>query len=170
MFVLLKEAHPNVACKLHLYRDVFRSSFNLRFGFPRSDTCQKCDSYYVKLLNAADETERNKILIESELHHRKAEKSYSTLKEDSELAKNNSNLIVLTTDLQQVLFTPSLTHSNVFYQRQYSCYNYGVHDAANGNATMHLWHETVAKRGSAEIASCLLLYTYCEYISTPCTR
>lgn len=56
MFVLLKEAHPNVACKLHLYRDVFRSSFNLRFGFPRSDTCQKCDSYYVKLLNAADET------------------------------------------------------------------------------------------------------------------
>jgi hypothetical protein len=67
------------------------------------------------------------------------------LKEDSELAKNNSNLIVLTTDLQQVLFTPSLTHSNVFYQRQYPCYNYGVHDAANGNATMHLWHETVAK-------------------------
>jgi hypothetical protein len=153
--------HANYTCTVTY---IFRSSFNLRFGFPRSDTCQKCDSYYVKLLNAADETERNKILTESELHHRKAEKSYSTLKEDSELAKNNSNLIVLTTDLQQVLFTPSLTHSNVFYQRQYSCYNYCVHDAANGNATMHLWHETVAKRGSAEIASCLLLYIVSTFL------
>nr|CAI5817612.1 unnamed protein product [Callosobruchus analis] len=63
-------------------------------------------------------------------------------------------------DLEQVLYCPTLTHSSVFYQRQLATYNYAIHDAAEGNATMMLWHEAMAHRGSTEIASSLLFYIW----------
>lgn len=83
---------------------MFRSEFNSRFGTPRSDTCQYCDKFYTKLVDANSEDEKTKILHESEMHHRRAEKAYSTLSDDIQLAKENKNIIVLRTDLQQVFF------------------------------------------------------------------
>lgn len=103
-----------------------------------------------------DDETRKKIAAEAELHHRKAEKAYETLHRDAETAKQNQNFVVLCVDLQQVLFTPNLTHSDVFYQGQYSNYNYAVHNMSNSQVTMYLWHESVAKCGSAEITSCLI--------------
>lgn len=88
----------------------------------------------------------------------RAEAAYAQLKEDQKTSQVNKNIVVLFTDLQQVLFCPNLTHSSVFYQRQYSSYNYAVHDGASGDACMMLWHEPVGQRGSTEIASCLLRY------------
>jgi hypothetical protein len=158
MAIMFNEKHPENKVNVHFYRDTFNSEFNLRFGAPRSDTCPKCDRLFVRLVNATSADERRKIAMESELHHRKAEKSYACLKEDTVSAKENPRLHVVFTDLEQVLFSPNLTHSNVFYQRQYSTYNYAVHSADKGDATMFLWHESVAKRGSAEIASCFLKY------------
>ncbi|XP_050298547.1 uncharacterized protein LOC126737611 [Anthonomus grandis grandis] len=128
MFILFKGKHPVVKCSEKLYRDIFRSDFNLRFGTPRSDTCQYCDKFYVKLIEVRSEEEKNNISRESEIHHRRAEKGYSALSDDIKLAKENKNTIVLCTDLQQVLFCPTLKHSSVFYQRQYSCYNQAVHN------------------------------------------
>lgn len=158
MFILFKGKHPDAKCSEKLYRDIFRSDFNLRFGTPRSDTCQYCDKFYAKLVEARSEEEKNNISHESEIHHRRAEKAYSALSDDIKLAKENKNTIVLCTDLQQVLFCPTLKHSSVFYQRQYSCYNQAVHNMGTNDVFMCFWHESVAKRGSAEIASCLLKY------------
>lgn len=53
-------------------------------------------------------------------------------------------------------FCPTLTHSSVFYQRQLSCYNLGINNVGQRYSVMNLWNETIAKRGSAEIASCIL--------------
>lgn len=88
----------------------------------------------------------------------KAQLGYDNLKLDMEAAKMTPNLHVVFTDLQQVLFCPTLKHSSVFYQRQLSCYNYGIHDAASNNASMMLWNETIGRRGSTEISSCFLRY------------
>lgn len=163
MYVLFKEKYPFANCNEKLYRDIFRSDFNLRFGAPRSDTCTYCDRLYAQLITANSDQEVSKISTESELHHRRAEKAYKTLQEDIDLAKQNPNTTVLCTDLQQVLFCPTLQHSSVFYQRQYSCYNQAIHNMGTNDVFMCFWHECIAKRGSAEISSCLLKYITTYY-------
>ena len=122
MYKLFKAKFPELDVKLRLYRDVF-SEYNFKFGVPRSDTCKYCDNLYMQLQCAENEAARNKITVESELHHRKAEAGYKALSADIAASKRaNTNVICM--DLQQVLFCPTLTHSSVFYQRQYSCYNF----------------------------------------------
>ncbi|KAJ4438117.1 hypothetical protein ANN_14056 [Periplaneta americana] len=37
---MFEEKYPDTHVSIHQYRDVFRSRFNLKFGLPRSDTCQ----------------------------------------------------------------------------------------------------------------------------------
>ncbi|CAH1997534.1 unnamed protein product [Acanthoscelides obtectus] len=158
MFRLFKEKYPDANnISFRVYHDIFKSKFNLRFGLPRSDTCSYCDKLFMKLCSTDDANEKKKIEIESEIHHRKAEAGYKTLKDDTETSKLNPNYVVLCTDLQQVLFCPNLTHSSVFYQRQFSTYNYAVHNMGEENATMLLWHEAM------EIASALLFYITNKY-------
>lgn len=163
MYSLFCEKYPGTKLKLHKYREVFNDNFNLRFGLPRSDTCKTCDKFFIQMTTTDNESERNKIKIESEIHHRKAEKAYSSLADDVNTAKNNPNCVVLCVDLQQVIFTPNLKHSDIFYQRQYSNYNFAIHNMGNDHVTMCLWHETVAKRGSSEIASCIIRYITTQY-------
>lgn len=158
MYNLFKEMSPEVRVSKHFYEDTFRSDFNLQFGTPRSDSCATCDKYYNDLVSAETEEARDSILKESEFHHRRAEKAYSSLNGDIMIAKENVSVVVLCVDLQQVLFCPTLTHSNVFYQRQLATYNFAVSNMLNNETVMHVWNETTAKRGSAEIASCILKY------------
>lgn len=158
MYRLFQEKFPDIKASYDTYRSIFRSDFNLRFGTPRSDTCKVCDKFYIQLIAADNDESHQRISNESKLHHMKSEKAYSQLKEDSEFARTNSNNVVLCVDLQQVIFTPNLSHSDVFYQRQYSNYNFAVHNMGNQKVMMFQWHESLAKRGSAEIASCLLQY------------
>ena len=88
----------------------------------------------------------------------RAEAGYKTLRQNTEIAKVNPNYVGLCTDLQQVLFCPNLTHSSIFYQRQFSTYNYAINNMGNNTATMMVWHAAMAHRGSTEIASALLFY------------
>lgn len=59
-------------------------------------------------------------------------------------------------DIQQVLFVPTLTHSDMFYLSQLSCYNLGIHLSDSTHAFMCMWHEGVSGRGGNEVASTLL--------------
>lgn len=67
-----------------------------------------------------------------------------------------SNTCTLSIDLQQVLSIPALTHTQMYYLRQLSCYNLGMHVGDNAEVLLNLWHEAMHGRGSNEIASCLL--------------
>lgn len=163
MYSLFIEQYPELQVKFRLYRDVFAQS-QYKFGMPRSDTCRYCDKLYMQLQCAETAEAMVKITQESDLHHIKAEAGYRFLKEDIASSKlPNSNKHVLCVDLQQVLFCPTLTHSSVFYQRQYSCYNFCIHNGGTNEARMNLWHESVAGRGSAEIASSILKYVQDRY-------
>ncbi|KAK7167173.1 hypothetical protein R3I94_001543 [Phoxinus phoxinus] len=156
MFRLYKENNPTSTAKFWLYRDLFKQQ-NLSFGQPRSDTCAKCDALFSKLTAATTDGERLKISAESELHHRKAEKAYTQLQADTEWAKANDDCHVICIDMQGVVFTPNLTHSNVYYQRQLANYNLCIQEMGTDDPpTMWLWHESIAHRGSIEVASCLL--------------
>ena len=144
-------------CSQSAYRSIFRKDFNIKFGRPRTDTCAKCDKLFVALKNASSDEVINEIMKESEEHHLKAEKTYAALKQDTTLSQVEvPDHMVIAIDLEQVLYAPNLTHSNVFYQRQLSVYNFGVHFTSDNSAVMSIWNETVAGRGASEVCSCLL--------------
>lgn len=151
------QEHPEVTVSKTMYRTVFHQ-LKLKIGLPRSDTCKVCDSLFLKLRLAKTEEERSLIQLESERHHLEADSAYKELKNDEDKAKQNHNITVLCVDLQQVLLCPTLTHSSMFYQRQLSSYNFAVNNLGKNNVTFYTWNETIAKRGSAEISSCILNY------------
>ena len=158
MYRAFKEKYPQTIVTYKFYSEVFHTDFpDLRFGRPRSDTCGSCDKYNNKI-KACDSTDPDKknLINALQLHHRKAEKATATLTHDmAESQKINCDTNVITIDLEQVLFLPSLTHSSMFYSRQLSCYNLDVHLSDTESAHMCLWEETLTGRGGNEIASCL---------------
>uniref|UniRef100_A0A8D8SDE5 Uncharacterized protein n=1 Tax=Cacopsylla melanoneura TaxID=428564 RepID=A0A8D8SDE5_9HEMI len=154
MFRLFQRDRESRNVTYSLYRKIFNSDFKLRFGVPRSDTCKKCDRYFAQLILAENDETENRIHEESSSHHMESETAYKQLATDSA----NSQSTTLCVDLQQVLFTPMLTHADVFYQRQLSSYNFNIRNMTKNEANMFLWNECIGKRGSKDIASCILLY------------
>jgi len=148
-------AKPQV--KEWLYRKIFNEEFNLSFGYPRSDTCEKCDLLHVAIQNASDE-QREEHQEELAEHQEKASQGYSSLKKDTDTTKLRTNHQLITFDLMQNLPVPTLTHSSMFYSRQLWVYNFGIHNATSHSASMYMWDETVASRGADEICSCLQTY------------
>ncbi|KAJ8724304.1 hypothetical protein PYW08_015778 [Mythimna loreyi] len=68
---------------------------------------------------------------------------------------HDSDIRVVQFDLQQQMYLPTLTHTQMYYSRQLACVNMGIHLEDEGKGIMFLWNETVGQRGSNEIASCL---------------
>jgi len=78
------------------------------------------------------------------------------LKADRIVAKQgDSNVHVVTFDLQSTLPTPRLSSNIVYYKRQLMVYNLGIHDCKTEVGYMYAWHEGQASRGAQEIASCI---------------
>ncbi|KAG8251149.1 hypothetical protein J6590_086294 [Homalodisca vitripennis] len=50
----------------------------------------------------------------------------------------------------------AMNHCQVYYLRQLSCFNLGLHMADNNQGFMFVWHEGKSGRGGSEIASCIL--------------
>lgn len=157
LFVAFQKRYPEVSVNYRFYADVFKKHFpNLRFGRPRSDTCSTCDLLSNKMkADPADHTLSAKL----NLHHRKAESARKNMQEDSiDSQQPNSNTLVLSMDLEQIISIPTLTHSEMYYSRQLSCYNFDIHCADNNKATMFLWDESLTGRGGNEIGSALLKF------------
>ncbi|KAK5640415.1 hypothetical protein RI129_011226 [Pyrocoelia pectoralis] len=158
MYRTFKEKYPRSIVTYKFYSEIFHTEFpHLRFGRPRSDTCGICDKYTNKIKACDPGPEKKNLINALELHHRKSEKARLTMTHDmAGSQKINSDTNVVSIDLEQVLFLPTLTHSAMFYSRQLSCYNLDVHLSDTECAYMCLWEETLTGRGGNEIASCLL--------------
>ena len=141
--------------KEYLYRKIFTEEFNIGFGYPRSDTCEKCDLLKLSLSIPQSDSDREQLQTE---HHEKASQGYQSLRTDSARAKKDPETLTIAFDLEQNLPVPTLTHSSMFYLRQLWVYNFGIRVCSDQSAFMCIWNETIAGRGSNEIVSCLLDY------------
>ena len=159
IYRLFKEKYPDILANLTLYSKIFKRDFNLHFGTIQSDTCKESDKNWAQLIVAGNEEERKKIEQESSVHNITADKAYKTLSVNSA----NANYITLCIYLQQVLFTPKLTHPDVYYQWQNSLCNLCVHNMTDDQANMFFWHGSLAKSGLKLIGSCLLKYIISTY-------
>lgn len=150
------------------FRRIFCEDFNIGFKLPKSDTCATCDSLNMQINSMAPDDEGLEILQnERKIHVENAEMAQDTIKQLASLAsKDPAKYHVIALDLQQVLPTPKLTVSHAFYKRKLSTYNLGIHDLGTNRGYMFVWNESIAERGSDEIASCLLKYLQCQNISS----
>ncbi|CAB1337788.1 unnamed protein product, partial [Coregonus sp. 'balchen'] len=150
MYRLYKEKNPMAKAKFWLYRISHLAN-------KAPTIALKCYRFYKKLSSVATGEDKG-------FGGEKAEKAYSQLQKDTEWAKANSDCHVRCVDLQGVMYTPSLSHTNIYYQRQLSNYNLSVQDLGTEEPeTMCIWHEGVAHRGSLEVASCVLKWVQTKF-------
>ena len=141
------------------YRRTFCCDFNLGFAAPKTDTCKTCCAAEIQVKACADSNDRKKLDDEWSLHKQQAQKAFEMLHNDTVIsAESSEKQLTLAFDLQQTLPTPKLSVGPAYYCRKIMTYNIGIHNCGTNTATMMLWPETVAGRGSEEIASCLLKY------------
>lgn len=156
----VKEHEEQVATptiKYSYYAKVFNEEFNLSFGYPKSDTCGVCEQFKVEL--QSDESQViSSVRKRHEEHLRSAEKFYSELRLDTEMAKMNKHVSTVTFDFQQNLPLPHLPVGDLFYMHQLWLYVFGVHSCGDNEVSMFCWPESIAKRGSDEVISCLHAY------------
>ena len=147
---------------------VFNRDFNLGFGLPRSDTCATCDKFNIVIKSDPNDMGARQQLAD---HQDMADKGYQTMRGDKKAAVASSSgksrplgsaafssvdaVDMISFDFQQNLPTPNLHHSDMFFARQLWTYNFEIHDCVADKEYMCMWDETIAKRGSAEVASCL---------------
>ncbi|MEM6612842.1 MAG: hypothetical protein AAF652_11440, partial [Cyanobacteria bacterium P01_C01_bin.72] len=141
--------------KYSFYKHIFLTEYNLGFGQPRTDTCSQCDRLQNKIENATNEAEKKKLEDEKRCHVTKADNAYNLLKNLQKSAAEDEKTAMYTFDFQQNLPSPTLHSNDMFYCRMLWTYNFALHDCKTQDGIMHLWDETIAKRGSSEVCSCL---------------
>lgn len=152
------EKYPETRVTRKFYITVFKNNFKqLRFRAPRVDTCRTCDRLHCALKAAITPIEVDSKKQDLEAHHMKAESARAIHNADVAFSKmpNNHDVVCISIDLQQIFSLPTLTHSDMYYLRQCSCYNFGVHIHNTSNAFMCMWDETQGSKGANDIASCL---------------
>ncbi len=156
LYRAFKLKYPDTTISHRYYYRVFKKDFpNLSFKQPRMDTCKTCDLLNLKSKSSNEEGRKAK--VELELHHRKTEAAFQTVKDDFRgSTMPGSDTCTVTMDLQKVFPLPKLTHSAMYYSRQLSCFNFGIHIADSGDGIMCIWHEGQFGRGANQMASSLL--------------
>lgn len=151
-----KDINPEVSYDFY-YRH-FNSNYNISFGHPRSDTCQKCDKLENSIAAEENAEIKAKLNQEKSLHLAKAETFYKSLKEKSTLAKVDKSIEVLCFDYQQNMPLPHIPSGDVFYKRQLWVFNFCIHSAKTGESKFYMYDEITAKKGCNEVVSFLLHY------------
>lgn len=142
----------------NIYRKIFKEH-NLGFRKPVVDTCNECDEFRMKI-KMANEVEKKNLSNQLSEHHDKAQKVYETKRADVQQAKSDSTVETVSFDLQKCLPTPNLTCGKAYYCRQLYTLNLTMFETDNcsNKACCYMWNESIARRGSQEIASCLYKY------------
>ena len=158
LYLAFRLKFPDINATYKYYMEVFKKDFpHLRFGRPKTDTCSVCDLHNNKIKCCQNDIDKNSTKEKLELHQRKAEKARIKMEEDANMSQvPTANITMMSIDLEQVLFLPTLTHTQMFYSRQLSCYNLGIHISDTATAHMCLWDESITGRGGNEISSALL--------------
>lgn len=147
-----KEDHKD-AQKFWLYDKIFATEFNLGFHKPKKDVCSFCDAY-----GKMSEKEKQENRNEFDKHQQRKQEARMKKQEDKQRSMENEMIKTINFDLQKVLVTPKAQINELYYSRKLATYNFTIFDVVSKETVCNMWWETIAKRGSCEIASCLLNY------------
>ncbi|KAF0699609.1 Uncharacterized protein FWK35_00038188 [Aphis craccivora] len=138
---------------LRQYTDIFNEHFNYSFFKPKKDLCDVCEKFKLA-------TPEEKVLLKTSNEEHLKNKSIARDKKniDKTRAINDPEVCVAVFDLQKVLITPKSEVSSFYYKRKLATYNFTVYDIGKKIGYCYTWNEREAKRGSSEIATCLLKF------------
>ncbi|KAK3912725.1 Replicase polyprotein 1ab [Frankliniella fusca] len=144
---------PNRIASLRQYRDIFNKEFNLKFFRPKKDQCSRCLSWKNKTVQ--ERTQEATAKYEKHLSDKRLSQDLKT--QDIEYIKGNSDktVCVATCDLEKVFLCPKGENSEFFYESKLSLYNFTIFVSGEQQGFCYVWDQTVGRRGSAEITSCL---------------
>lgn len=138
---------------LRQYTDIFNTEFNLSFFKPKKDQCDVCKVYK---LACPEEKLKQKDLYDEHLLNKSSARKLKN--EDKRRALADPTFCVAVFDLQKVLTAPQCEVSSFYYKRKYATYNFTIFDIGKRQGYCYMWTESDAKRGSNEIATCLLKF------------
>ena len=136
--------------KEHVYRSIFCADFNFGFHVPKKDQCRVCNEYKLD--------ESNTTYVE---HLHRKEQARQLKSSDKEHANNDPSHCTATFDSHKVLCCPSGKVGTIYYKRKLATYNLTVFELNTKYGYCYMWDETVVKRGSCEIGSCLWKWFQC---------
>uniref|UniRef100_A0ABD2X5R0 DUF7869 domain-containing protein n=1 Tax=Trichogramma kaykai TaxID=54128 RepID=A0ABD2X5R0_9HYME len=139
------------------YAKVLQENFNLSFHKPKKDKCALCHQY------KESTPEQKELLKDRRIEHLKNKKIARKLINQSVIeANSDSSIAVIHFDFQKVSTTSKCEVSNLYYMSKLVVLNLTFYDLATNLDTCYVWNETVAKKGSNEVAS--ILMRQIEYI------
>ena len=144
--------HINIPYKA--YWSIFRT-FNIHFGYPRSDTCATCDSLQQKINSATDEGIKSQYTLEKTLHLKKAD-AFLKEKRNFIMKAKEGVITCISFDFMQNLPLPHIPSGPVYYSRQLWYNVFGVHDLSDDFVTIYRYLEHEANKGPNEVTSMLL--------------
>ncbi|KAJ8890652.1 hypothetical protein PR048_010161 [Dryococelus australis] len=142
--MLLNTYHVNVTYKV--YWSIFTQEFDIKFGFPRSDTCSISDTLNPECSNE----ERKKLETEKKKKKKQLLKAEAFRKKIFRRQARAGNIVYLSFSYMQNLPLPHLKTNahNVF----------GVHDLGSDSVTMFTYHDGDGRKGNNKATSMLLTY------------
>ena len=84
---------------LHFYHDLFESEFNIHFGYPRTDSCAKCDALQLPIIAHTSSEEKEKLEAELQEHQEFAKAGF---RYDQDLSRKSSiqpSMLVFTSNV-----------------------------------------------------------------------
>ncbi|KAL0860147.1 hypothetical protein ABMA27_010454 [Loxostege sticticalis] len=109
-------------------------------------------------------TENNKNEMSNEekdllnAHNKEKKATYKRFKRHQTINSPGNDTITCSFDLQEVLNTPHGQSMLLYYSRKYSVFNFTIYESCTQEVYCFTWGECDGKRGSNEIATCLVKY------------
>ena len=114
--------------KIHLYRQIFNSEFNVAFHVPKKDRCDVCEAIKV---NKEPTDEEKKVHLKGKLE----------TKTERDKDRKDKSKFTVCFDLQNVFALPTADVSNFFYRRKLNVYHMKAHCSGDKRGYGALWHE-----------------------------
>ena len=128
------------------YRFIFNTEFNIGFHKPKTDRCDCCELYKVKMDNKIELTADEVSAQNDHLAEKLA------MREEKKRDKENENILIVVFDLQNVVTLPKAEISSFFYKRKLTVYNLTA-KLYEKKGYCAFWSELQAGRAGNDIAS-----------------
>lgn len=147
-----EQSEGQTSVSFTFYSKIFHGK-NLSFHHPKKDQCTLCNTY-----RTGDQATKERYQKKYDLHIREKE-AIRKIKEKCKKESVQSPLIASPVfDLEQVFTFPKSPESLVFYKRRLTAFNLTIYELGSRDCFCNFWDETMSRRGSSEIASCLYIY------------
>lgn len=115
MYNMFCTKYPSSEVTYSYYLKFFHENFNLHFGRPQVDTCNKCEELTLKINSASlGDASKRVAVAEKILHERRAKKIYNALKSAADEYKQSDDLGAVAFDYMQNLQLPLIPVQTYF--------------------------------------------------------